>query len=650
MADDDIQGTVTDADGNAVENAVVALIPNDGSDGDDVLYAKTDANGNYLFDAHPQGDGTTQEWHVAVRYDDGSGNFNALSKPYVSASLPEDGAIPDSAVHHWPITTGTGSIITDDIGSNDGTLNGPSWASGTWEGDYALSFDGTDDYVEFDTLASAVTKTDPYSISLSFETSDASQTGILLAQSNSKDDRLTIHLQNGYVEAGVYNGNSYIATRRASINADTKYRVFYSYDGNENGRMWLNGAEETDTNAAMGVATNDQRFVLGTRTDLSQDPYSGGTDNVIVMDAEENGTTAQDDYDAQPWSDGGGGTTGYITHIADTNAYTQNSKARNLYTLGDTLYKVHNERLITFDTSDPTAPTELDAFVLDTADTSNHGLGIRVTSDGQYAFVGDGSYSETSNNDVLWVLDVSDPNNITEVTNISDSRLFGSHGLALGPNEDYLYVTAYRDDRFTVVDVSDPANPTITDSIQEVDSGDDSLHSFHDVAVPSAGDYAFCSSHASYFYSIDVSDPNNISIVDSIDYSNLWNGAGARLSADENYFFMGAGDSPGNLIAIDVSDPTNCVEVSRASDHRPYRLRIRDGIAYTSTRGPDSGMPSIGAWDVSDPTNVEFLERGVNDAFTDGYIDHELDPDEGYVYGAHGGNEYLSTFGIEENV
>jgi hypothetical protein len=53
---------------------------------------------------------------------------------------------PDGMVSYWKFDEDSGTIATDSVGTNDGTLvNGPVWTSGQVDG--ALSFDGVDDYV-----------------------------------------------------------------------------------------------------------------------------------------------------------------------------------------------------------------------------------------------------------------------------------------------------------------------------------------------------------------------------------------------------------------------------------------------------------------------------------------------------------------------
>jgi hypothetical protein len=53
---------------------------------------------------------------------------------------------PEGMVSYWKLDEGSGTIATDSVGTNDGTLvNGPVWVSGQVNG--ALNFDGVDDYV-----------------------------------------------------------------------------------------------------------------------------------------------------------------------------------------------------------------------------------------------------------------------------------------------------------------------------------------------------------------------------------------------------------------------------------------------------------------------------------------------------------------------
>lgn len=53
---------------------------------------------------------------------------------------------PEGLIHYWKLEDGTGTIASDSVGTNHGTVHGATWTSGIVNG--ALSFDGADDYVE----------------------------------------------------------------------------------------------------------------------------------------------------------------------------------------------------------------------------------------------------------------------------------------------------------------------------------------------------------------------------------------------------------------------------------------------------------------------------------------------------------------------
>ncbi len=66
-------------------------------------------------------------------------------------SAQEVTVCPSSMVSYWKFDEGSGTIASDSVGTNDGTLiNGPVWTSGKVGG--ALSFDGVDDYADISTV------------------------------------------------------------------------------------------------------------------------------------------------------------------------------------------------------------------------------------------------------------------------------------------------------------------------------------------------------------------------------------------------------------------------------------------------------------------------------------------------------------------
>jgi len=147
MAQDDIQGQVVDPSGNPVSGAIVELTRSYESnpvEEQTVLRTTTDSNGNYIFEEHPDGDGTTQDYHVSCYNYDGTAYVNSNNNPGVSAALPEFD-IPDSVVHQYPVSTFTTSTWSDNVGSADMTVNGLS-ANTFGNGEDSVLGDGSSDH------------------------------------------------------------------------------------------------------------------------------------------------------------------------------------------------------------------------------------------------------------------------------------------------------------------------------------------------------------------------------------------------------------------------------------------------------------------------------------------------------------------------
>jgi len=150
MAQDDIQGQVVDAQGNPVSGAIVELTKSYQSsplDEQVVRRTTTDANGNYIFEFHPDGDGTTQEWHVSCYNHDGTAYVNSFNNPGVTADLPSN-AIPDSDLDHlwYGPTASQVDPLPDEIASLDASAVADPTLGGSINGNTSILYDGVDDY------------------------------------------------------------------------------------------------------------------------------------------------------------------------------------------------------------------------------------------------------------------------------------------------------------------------------------------------------------------------------------------------------------------------------------------------------------------------------------------------------------------------
>ncbi len=102
------------------------------------------------------------EYTYQVQARDLSENLNATGWSTAASATTE--YIVPNPVSHWMFDEGGGTTAGDSAGSNHGTLiNGPTWTTGQIDG--ALSFDGSDDYVDVGTMGGFGSNMDDVTIS-----------------------------------------------------------------------------------------------------------------------------------------------------------------------------------------------------------------------------------------------------------------------------------------------------------------------------------------------------------------------------------------------------------------------------------------------------------------------------------------------------
>ena len=138
-------------------------------------------------------------------------------------------------IAHWTFDEGTGTIVYDSVGTNDGTLvNGPIWTPGQIDG--ALSFDGIDDYAdlglgpEFD-----FERTDQFTLSVWYMGTGPHYTIL------SKMDRAVgyrgydMFIQEGYVHAHIISTWTFNAIRVDGtlypVTDSSWHHIVVTYDG-----------------------------------------------------------------------------------------------------------------------------------------------------------------------------------------------------------------------------------------------------------------------------------------------------------------------------------------------------------------------------------------------------------------------------------
>jgi hypothetical protein len=133
MANNDIQGTITYSNGNAVQGAKVYLFSQNNPN--KVKQTTTDANGDYIFKQHPDGSGSAQDWYVAAYHDDGTNEYQAFSEPGVVANISsvpvraidffEGGSpSPKDPWGSWTNVTGSGSLTAQSDTIISGSFTG----------------------------------------------------------------------------------------------------------------------------------------------------------------------------------------------------------------------------------------------------------------------------------------------------------------------------------------------------------------------------------------------------------------------------------------------------------------------------------------------------------------------------------------------
>jgi hypothetical protein len=155
--------------------------------------------------------------------------------------------------------------------------------------------------------------------------------------------------------------------------------------------------------------------------------------------------------------------------------------------------------------------------------------------------------------DSLTIIDISDPKNLKEIGSITETGVDPAGSLnqpySLAVHGGYAYVGTNLNESFSIINVSDPYNPTLLGSIT-----DSNLDYISDIKI--RGGYAYLSVYTSDRLTIiNITDPTNPTIAGSAYDATYLNVAyGVQLAGDYAY----VGSAGGDIITIvDISDPTS---------------------------------------------------------------------------------------------
>lgn len=268
----------------------------------------------------------------------------------------------------------------------------------------------------------------------------------------------------------------------------------------------------------------------------------------------------------------------YVTSLAVPGIY--DIKIKGDYAFVTTSW---NDELVSIDISDPSNPSVADTVTFAGWTT------VSVYILGDYAYV--------AASGTLFVVDISDPTNISEEGHIEnpgapDSELLGCCYVIVEGS--YAYVSAIGSDTFTVVNVSNPAIPSIEGFLALTEGP---------VGLYKVGDYVYVCVFGDWtFQIIDVSAPATPSLVASFDIAAALGAGNPRpreviVIGDHAYVTEGDGNAAWDgLVVIDISDPlTMSIVGSIFGGGAPNYLLMAYGIAIPITATLTGAPPSAAA-------------------------------------------------------
>jgi len=217
---------------------------------------------------------------------------------------------------------------------------------------------------------------------------------------------------------------------------------------------------------------------------------------------------------------------------------------------------------------------------------------------GNYAYV----VSRTGNS--ITILDISNPLNPAYVSSLTDATLLsGAYSLAIVGNYAYIAVTTRAS--LAIIDISNPYYPKFV-AEQRGSVPGTSLAGIRDVMV--IGKYAYVHSNASGvgFAIIDVSNPNNPTLVSSVSNGTYLAPTGMDISGHYAYI---TSQSKNSLSIVDIANPANPVFVSGLLDATllsgAYEVDVVGKYAYVTAFSRNS----LAVIDVASSTHPVFVKE-----------------------------------------
>jgi len=274
------------------------------------------------------------------------------------------------------------------------------------------------------------------------------------------------------------------------------------------------------------------------------------------------------------------------------------------------------------------------------------------------------SYSSCFNNDKLYVsgystpahvLDATNPLDLTEIANWPDYTTFNTQII-----DNLLYATT-GNNLFYILDITDPANPAITGSYTSTYVTD--LVLTYGLKVKDYDDkrYAFVTVFCFSFTGgteyggvviLDVTDPTNL-----IEVSNIPSIRPYDVDIEGNYLYISesgvSADIPGGIKVVDITDPLNPIEHGSWSlpEAKAYDIVVYENLVYLAASY--AGLRVIDVANPDNPTEVGYYDPESNMSAR-GITIKESGGDFPYVLVAASNDglwifQYVEPVGIENN-
>lgn len=258
---------------------------------------------------------------------------------------------------------------------------------------------------------------------------------------------------------------------------------------------------------------------------------------------------------------------------------------RDIVVQGDLAYILFNNNDVgIYDIKDPSSPSLVNSFT----PTGTWSIGATLAIVGKYL------YGSSTIGDDFYIWDVSDPSNITaggdgtitNGTSLNSANIVGWSG-------SYVYVAAYNNDSICSIDVSVPGSPVILDTLTDATN----------LSFPSqgviVGNWLYIPSD-NRMNVIDISDPYNLSITDTLNNSDF--SFGTYIDAYGDYIYC---VNSTRVIVVDATDKTALAIVGNLlTGYSNQRFcRVNNGYLYTTVFSESE----LAVFDVRDPTTPTFL-------------------------------------------